>query len=371
MSLPSSRLTLIDALKAFAAQVIVLHHLTIYSPWRADASQWSSMPLTWAADYGRWAVQIFLVIGGFLAARSLAPQGAWRSAISLPVMVWRRYQRLVLPLTAVLLLAIVAAEVARWSMIDDSIPPRAQWPQLLAHLLLIQDVAGVESLSAGVWYVAIDLQLFALFAGLMWLGARMPTRWATMAGVWLTVAVATLALMVLNRDIAWDWFGGYFFGSYALGAFAWWGAAPGRRVLAALMPVLVVTALALAFRERLLVALATACLLWWGTTQGGLSRWGDVRPAQFLARISYAQFLVHYPVALVVHALAVQWLPDNATTPLLTIAAGWILAVVAAWRFHVRVEQPAMAWLDTRHPRGREPATPKTIQVDAAPVAAR
>ena len=34
--------------------------------------------IDWLADYARIAVQIFLVLGGYLAAASLAPQGVAR-----------------------------------------------------------------------------------------------------------------------------------------------------------------------------------------------------------------------------------------------------------------------------------------------------
>ena len=65
----------INGLKAGAAQLIVLHHLAFYGP-MSDVAH-PAMPdlLDWLYEYARMAVQIFLVIGGFLAAASLAPMG--------------------------------------------------------------------------------------------------------------------------------------------------------------------------------------------------------------------------------------------------------------------------------------------------------
>ena len=71
----SRRLSHIDALKALAAQVIVLHHLVSYGPIARAAH--TALPLLSHAmhQYGRMAVQIFLVVGGYLSARGLSPRG--------------------------------------------------------------------------------------------------------------------------------------------------------------------------------------------------------------------------------------------------------------------------------------------------------
>ena len=68
----ASRLFPLDALRAAAAQLIVLHHLSVYGP-IAEAMH-GLFPLLsgWLYDYGRMAVQVFLVLGGYLSARALS-----------------------------------------------------------------------------------------------------------------------------------------------------------------------------------------------------------------------------------------------------------------------------------------------------------
>ena len=69
----------IDSLKVIASQLIVLHHFAAYGP-LADALEGVTPRLaSWFYDYARMAVQVFLVLGGFLAARSLAPNSATRA----------------------------------------------------------------------------------------------------------------------------------------------------------------------------------------------------------------------------------------------------------------------------------------------------
>ena len=58
----------IDALKVLASQIIVLHHLSAYGP-VADAMHHAAPVLMdWLYGYGRMAVQVFLVLGGYLMA---------------------------------------------------------------------------------------------------------------------------------------------------------------------------------------------------------------------------------------------------------------------------------------------------------------
>ena len=66
---------LVDALKAIASQLIVLHHLSAYGPLSLTMREAFPGTMGWLFEYGRMAVQVFLVIGGFLAARALSGEG--------------------------------------------------------------------------------------------------------------------------------------------------------------------------------------------------------------------------------------------------------------------------------------------------------
>jgi len=90
MSQPSNRMPLIDAFKAIASQLIVLHHLSAYGPLSVAAQGILPGPLGWLYDYARIAVQVFLVIGGFLAARGLSGEGQALAGSPLPL-IWKPY----------------------------------------------------------------------------------------------------------------------------------------------------------------------------------------------------------------------------------------------------------------------------------------
>ncbi|MDQ8022307.1 MAG: acyltransferase family protein [Moraxellaceae bacterium] len=351
MHVRPSRSLSIDALKAIASQLIVLHHLAFYGPMSDAALVLAPNLIPWLYDYGRVAVQAFLVVGGYLAAQTLASAGALPTA-GLARLLFRRYLRLVLPYLAALTLAIAAAALASRLMAHESIPGPPDLPQLLAHLLLMHGVLGFDALSAGVWYVAIDFQLFVLLALCVWLGRRLP---GPLSGSLLVALLGAASLLVFNRHAALDNWAIYFFGAYALGAAAWWGNAeirqpaqalptrrhPGWTLLLAAVGLL---ALWVEFRLRIAVALTVALLL---AAASRATSWQDM-PGQallgWLSRIAYAVFLVHFPVVLLCNALFARFVPQGPWLNAAGIVLAWALSVLAGALFHHFVEQRLSRW---------------------------
>ena len=335
---------LINLLKAGAAQLIVLHHLAFYGP-MADHAR-SLMPdlFDWLAGDARIAVQIFLVIGGFLAAKSLAPDGVARLSHPLGTM-WRRYAKLAPPFVVATLLAAGASVIASMWMTHDSISSAPSVSQLAAHVLLLHSVLGYESLSAGAWYVAIDFQLYAGAVLLLWLCGRLSggVNRPWLAPVAMMIAVVS-SLFYFNRDADWDVWAPYFFGSYGLGMLAWWAGDPTRRpravvLLFLMMAVPTLLALTLDFRSRIAVALSVACVL---------MLLGRVRVrsgagwslANWLGKISYSIFLVHFPVCLVVNAGFARFVPAQAEWQAVGTVLAWMASVAGGAVFFRWVEAP-------------------------------
>jgi len=327
---PRERLAAVDAVKAIASQLIVLHHLAFYGPMSDRALALAPSVFTWFSDHARLAVQAFLVVGGFLAARALAPEGRLTDRPLLGL-VARRYLRLALPVLAAVVLALIGAAVARAWMDHPSVPGPATLPQVAANVLLVHDVLGYEALSAGLWYVAIDFQLFVLLAGLLWVARGRPYA--------LVAALGVASLFVFNRQPALDIWAPYFFASYAFGAFAWWLA---RRACPAAWGAVLLAgaaaALAFDYRVRSVVALATAVMLFAATRMDVQWRWAETRTVRFLARISYSVFLAHFPVCLVVNAAWTRFLPADPWTSLAGIAVAWAASIAAGALLHRLVE---------------------------------
>lgn len=353
MSVTVHRLPQVDALKALAAQIIVLHHLVSYGP-IARAAHASLPDLAGGLqDYGRMAVQVFLVVGGYLSARALSPRGG-ALPVGVPGLLWRRYLRLTLPFLAALALTLGACALVApvW---PELVPTGISAGQLLAHALLLHDVLGHEALTVGAWYVAMDLQLFAMLVALLWLarcGWRHPGR--LVAGPLLVAGALLVSAFVFNLDTTLDVWAPYFFAAYGLGAMVHWlGLWRHGRAGLALLVLAVGVALALDWRDRLALALATALWLAWAQARQARGRaplpqhWGGVLAAW--ARPSYALFLLHFPVLLLTNALLALRPEAAPATGLLALVLTWALANGLALPFHRWVEAPAarfdpLAW---------------------------
>lgn len=343
----TSRLLHIDALKAFAAQLIVLHHLAAYGP-IADAVQTLAPQLISALyHYGRMAVQVFLVVGGFLSARALSSRGQVFDG-SLFEQVSRRYLRLTLPfLAAVLLTLFCSALVSAW--LPELVPASVSLAQLLAHATLLHGVLGFESLTVGAWYVAVDFQLFGLLLLLLWLAPRLGlTRArARFVGPALILLMCLASLFIFNRDSGLDNWAPYYFGAYGLGALVHYlGLVSYRRLGLYLISAAVLLALLFDFRERIALALMTACLLAWlqQRHQNGHTLLDGRRAAPLLAHLgthSYSLFLVHFSVCLLVNGLFEHRDAEHGTAALLAAFAALLLSNLAAIPFHRWIEAPS------------------------------
>ncbi len=346
---PARRLPHIDALKALAAQAIVLHHLLSYGPIARAAHAALPTLAGLLHQHGRLAVQIFLVIGGYLSARGLAPRAGGLNA-PLPQLLWRRYLRLALPFIAAVALVLVASAVVEpW--LPDLVPGSVSATQLLAHALLLQDLLGHESLTAGAWYVAIDFQLFALLALLLALSGRLPPRWRRSGSLALVALLVLASAWGFNRFAELDHLAVYFFAAYGLGALVHWlGQWRHGRWTLPLLLALLAASLVVEFRSRLALAVATAVLL-------ALAHRHPWQPGEALAerlnrlgRESYALFLLHFPVLLVANALVAAVAgPDAIGLAAFALLSAWWLSNRLASPFHRWVELPA-ARLDPRRP---------------------
>lgn len=340
MRATSSRLALIDAAKALASQLIVLHHLAFYGPMSDFAQDLAPTLISWLSQHARIAVQVFLVAAGFLAAQSMAPTGQLLATNPLSLL-QKRYFKLVIPYAAALLLSIFCAAIARTLMTHSSTPDAPTLAQFIAHILLLQSILGYDGLSAGVWYIAIDFQLFALLLGTLWLARGIDAgRSSTAAlGPLLVSTLALGSLFFFNRDAAWDNWALYFFGSYALGALTFW--ASSQKQAAAWLLLIAITgiaALLVDYRSRIAVALVVAMALGMARYAGFLERWPKSAAIAWLGQISYSVFLVHFPVCLLVNALFAHFASSSPALNLIGMLIAWAASIAAGALFYRLVE---------------------------------
>ena len=321
----TSRLPLLDAMKGLGCLAIVLHHLAVYGP-MSDVVRGDFPAIIDGLEiYARLAVQMFFVLAGFLVAAQLAPEGqpSTRPPSSALSLIVKRYRRLVTPFLFAIASAILITAIVRPWFVHDSLSAPPSLAQLLAHALLLHDLTGVEALSAGVWYVAIDFQLFILTVLLTAFSARVaPTwRWVFLC---LMIALAAASLWMLNLHNQYEDYAPYFFGAYALGMLAYWSTRQSLGgVLLFTIAALGSVALWLQYRNPIVVALATAIIVALAGQRGWLAQWPRPGLLTWLGQRSYSIFLIHYGFVIGVNALWARFFPAG----VLINALGMMLAV--------------------------------------------
>lgn len=353
------RYPIIDILKALAAQLIVLHHYCVYGP-ISDAihTHWPVIS-DLLFYYGRMAVQIFLVVAGYLAARTLAGRSiTWRSSLYL---IYKRYTRLAIPYFIAIATAVLCTALVNPWLSSDLRAALPSWQQLLSHIAMMQSLFNIDSISAGIWYVAIDLQLFILLTLIVWLNTHNTYR------AQITIAVLCIAsLMVFNRHPELDDWAIYFFGAYGLGVLAWWARLKSNaetpinstlhaRILFSITLLFGIIALIIQFRLRIALAISTSLMLaLWGERSSLVEAHPKIKIIfRTLSLQSYVLFLIHFPILILINAIftGLGFLPNtsSATTATTFLVAGWTVSLWTANIFYDWADSPRAAWRTAIH----------------------
>ncbi len=323
-----------------AAQFIVWHHFSAYGP-MADTMTlaWPQL-MEWLYRYARLAVQVFLVVGGYLAAQSVMSK-----PITHPVVhIIKRYLRLVPFYVLALALISVAVAVSRDTIHASWLPSEPTVWQFLAHSLLMHDILGFEALSSGAWYVAIDFQLYAL---LIVLCHALHTEKHQRVSV--IVALLCIASMwQFNRVDELDMWAVYFFGAYGLGVLAAWAK---RSAFEAkvfwLTALFAIGALWLEYRTRLSLALLTA--VWLVIKPKGMVHWTPMkRVVHRLSNSAYVLFLTHFGVIVL---FSDMWNKSHFYDPDMALALtsfAWLCCVGMGLFLHEKAEVPIHHWVSQK-----------------------
>ena len=297
--------------------------------------------MTWLFEYGRYAVQIFLVMGGYLAAQSLTRTSNLKNLQTVLRIIFNRYLRLFAPYVVALIITIACACVARFWVQDEFVGESETLSQFLAHLFFLQGILGLDSISAGVWYVAIDWQLYAILAIIL---GMFPTFRSV---VWFLAVLCVLSLLYFNRNADYENYFIYFIGSYGLGVLAQLCKNyPDRlinrfaRVVMGAIGVAIISASFQVFWLRNILAYVVALvLILWGDW-AYIDQWRDqkhLRPHKLVnailwsSRRSYCAFLIHFAFILLVNTLYIGWGMSRQHDGVMAIVL-MFFSLVASWQ---------------------------------------
>ncbi len=343
---------LIDLLKVSAALLIILHHLSSYGQIALDAKLALPSVMNFLFDYGRYAVQLFLVMAGYLATQSLTRFAGQKFTANKALrIIINRYLRLFAPYTVALILTIGFAWIARFWVNDEFVGKTETLGQFIAHLFFLQGILGLDSISAGVWYVAIDWQLYSVLAILLMSFS------SYQALIWLISIVAISSLLYFNRLGEYEAYFIYFIGSYSLGMLAYLGknySEPKLRVLAKVLLMVIGIVIAISslqefWPRNVLAWFVALILLLWGDAHYPVIKsklkhemlcfieWGSER--------SYCAFLIHFAFILLANTIYIAsgiYMQANGSIAISFMLCVMICSVITANYLYRWVELPSI-----------------------------
>ncbi len=362
---PAVRFAFVDGLRGLSALAIVLFHLWWYEP--EPFPLWGSVNwLTHAALLRtRGGVQVLLVISGFVIAYTL--RKTWVTPREVFSFLARRVVRLVPAYWVAIGFALFMDVLCR--TVFDLPSPCDAHPtpsRVAAHLVFLQDVLGFSSLSAGLWTVCIEMQFYVV-AILGWgIAQRVTTRsdsrhpqptTAALLAVFGSAALVTLCHWQRLESTE-PWVTHYLW-KFFLGMLTWW-------TLERTVPLWVFLSFVAIATGHLLfeltldplfqwefeipsasaLALATAVAIFLCGRWQRLHVWLNWPWLQYLSRISYSLYLIHFPVCHLLTTAGWRWY-HGAPTPVQAVAifgASLATSLLAAHVLYLWVEAPSMKW---------------------------
>lgn len=345
----SQRFTFIDALRGLAALGVAVYHINRYGPLVEPADQLIPSPIRVIAEHGWMGVQVFFVISGFVIAYSL--RNARITPRFLGNYVLRRAIRLDPPYWATICCVLLLNAVT--FLVEDVPPPMdafPTWPQFITHFFYLQNVLSYGNLSVGFWTLCIEVQFYILVILLLGLAQRLP--WGSrrdpqgMPAVNLLIAFAPLALLSLFHFSMTDGYEDWiirFFSMFFAGALAWW-------TLDGRVPHVIFWAFIAAMGFRLTldwttdiaVAAIAATAIYTVGRMGRLGTWLNASWLQYLGRISYSLYLIHFPVAHIVTHFGYRCTGDEPVPALLWTILAVVASLGAAHLLYLYVEAPSV-----------------------------
>ena len=375
MNVAKQRFLAIDALRGLAALAVVFYHVQ----GALDRGTQAWMP-QWFAEFargGHFGVNVFFVLSGFVIAYSVR-DGLWTPSF-LGRFALRRSIRLDPPYWSAIALE-VALIVLGLALVPSLGTAKPSVPQVLAHMVYLQDILGYPHLVYSFWTLCYEFQFYLLFVGLLvagrGLGRRVGPLPHRLVGILAFAVLFTWSVLVhqgllpnVHRGIALDRWHEFF-----VGVLAWW-VVSGRVRWTVLACAWVAAAIIArrpdtAIATTIVVLVSVLCMM--SATRPALNKPFAFPPLRGLGLVSYSLYLYHASVGWRVVSLAQYkagaslptWL--GVGTWFAAIGASIAVAVVAWWA----IERPSMNF--SRRVTLPQRAAPTLEQVtDAAEAAAR
>ena len=157
------RFVFVDGLRGLAALSIVVFHIWNYEPEPWPAFEYSHWLVNAAFKNVRAAVQVLLVVSGFVVAYTL--RKSWVTPREVGSFLGRRIVRLIPPYWVTIGIVIVVDLLCVHALnLEKPFEGPLSVPRVSKHLTLTQEIFRHEdeALSAGVWTICIEMQFYVV-----------------------------------------------------------------------------------------------------------------------------------------------------------------------------------------------------------------
>jgi len=344
---PKGRFVFIDGLRAIAALLVMNHHF-FFSELQAPLESIFPSVVKTMLSYGVDGVQIFFVISGFVIAHSLRHTVV--TAFSAGNFIVRRQIRLD-PAYWFCVIGSSLLIFGRSRVHPVYLTSLPSLKTVLLNMTYLQLLDHAEVMLPVSWTLCLEVQFYLVYILILFLVQRMAARAPGQPhrrALCMAILLFPLLAFSLRRHVLWHLEGPLFIETwylFALGVFAAW-------TIDLLMPAPVLfaaVALALSanFRgldHRVIAGCVTTAAIYAASISGGLCTWLGNRVVQYLGRLSYCIYLVHWDLGKSVLRFGIR-LTGMSKWP----AFGWFIAanlvcIAAAHLLHVAIERPSMAF---------------------------
>jgi peptidoglycan/LPS O-acetylase OafA/YrhL len=331
---PKQRISVINALRAFAALAVAWGHFV------AGQGKWLGL----TGKYGYLGVDIFFVISGFVIPWSLhRTRYGFRDY---PRFLLKRNVRLYPPYLASIAISILATNFI--------IEPLFKIPHmtvtgrdLLLHFTYLNDIFKVKWVNVVYWTLAIEFQWYLLVGLVMPLLASR-NRWAR----FLTPTAMLISYWAIPRDRLVF----YYLPIFLIGVFVFQYRAEiiSKYEMFGLIAVMVMAMARNTGYLAPLVGVPTGLLIAFSTFQSQrMDRLGDV---------SYSLYLIHLPIGVSLIGMMSHWIPYSSWFLGVLDAIGLTACVWAAWVMYQFIEKPSQEWSSAiKFARRSEPAPQSAV----------
>lgn len=310
---PKQRISVINALRAFAALAVAWGHFV------AGQGKWLGL----SGKYGYLGVDIFFVISGFVIPWSLhRTRYGFRDY---PRFLLKRNVRLYPPYLASIAISILATNfiiVPLFKIPHMTVTGR----DLLLHFTYLNDIFKVKWVNVVYWTLAIEFQWYLLVGLVMPLLASR-NRWAR----FLTPTAMVLSYWAIPHDRLVF----YYLPVFLIGVFVFQFRAEiiSRYEMFGFIAVMVMAMARNTGYLAPLVGVPTGMLIAFSTFHSQrMDRLGDV---------SYSLYLIHLPIGVSLIGMMSHWIPYSSWFLGLLDAIGLAACVWAAWIMYQFIEKPS------------------------------